>query len=289
MDREIMGISLVVATVGRTEELRRLLQSLASQTVKDFEVILVDQNDDDRLHDIVTEFLARGLCLRHVEQKERNVSAARNSGLRLATRQFVGFPDDDCWYECDVVERVLLACGQDRGVDGVVGRWIERGLPIAGSRTLSWRLMREFREVETNSIEIFLRRDLVLAIGGFDEDLGVSGWFGSGEETDLVMRVLRDGGRMVYVPQIEVHHPWVAEMPGTIKQRWARSRSRGRGTGALYAKHRLSPVVVARGLIAPIVKCLLPPYGSRHIVTQLAMVIGRCEGFLRWRFQPPAR
>ncbi len=284
-----MGISLVVATVGRTEELRRLLQSLAGQTVQDFEAIIVDQNDDDRLHDLVTEFRARGLQLLHVQQKVKNVSAARNNGLRFATREFVAFPDDDCWYERDVVERVLLAWQQERGVDGVVGRWVERGLPAARRRTLSWRMMRKFREVETNSIEIFLRRDLVLAIGGFDEHLGVSGWFASGEETDLVMRVLRDGGRMVYVPQIEVHHHWGAEMPGTMKQRWATCRSRGRGTGALYAKHRLPPVVVARGFVAPIVKCLLPPYRSGHIVTQLATVIGRCEGFLRWRSQPPAR
>ena len=42
-------ISLILATVGRTDELTRMFESLATQTFSDFEVVVVDQNEDDRL------------------------------------------------------------------------------------------------------------------------------------------------------------------------------------------------------------------------------------------------
>ena len=51
-----MRFSLIVATLGRTAELRRLLESLAVQTHQDFEVIVVDQNTDDRVSQILAPF-----------------------------------------------------------------------------------------------------------------------------------------------------------------------------------------------------------------------------------------
>ena len=51
-----MRFSLIVATIGRTEELVRLFHSLECQTHRDFEAIIVDQNTDDRLIAIIREF-----------------------------------------------------------------------------------------------------------------------------------------------------------------------------------------------------------------------------------------
>ncbi len=55
--------SLIVATISRTDELKRLLESFSRQEFSDYEVILVDQNDDDRLQAVIEEFFGAYPCL----------------------------------------------------------------------------------------------------------------------------------------------------------------------------------------------------------------------------------
>jgi glycosyltransferase involved in cell wall biosynthesis len=54
-----MKVSLIVATVGRMSELHRLLTSLDAQVYKNFELIVVDQNLDDRLENVIASFYDR--------------------------------------------------------------------------------------------------------------------------------------------------------------------------------------------------------------------------------------
>ena len=88
-------MSLVVATVDRVAELERLLASLEAQSFQDFEVLVVDQNEDERLAPVMARHPR--LRLSHL-RSERGVSRARNVGLRAAQGEIVAIPDDDCWY-----------------------------------------------------------------------------------------------------------------------------------------------------------------------------------------------
>ncbi len=88
--------SLIVATIARTDELRRLLVSLTQQEFSDYEVILVDQNEDDRIQNVIVEFTDRLTLIRISSPK--GASRARNSGLPKASGEIIAFPDDDCWY-----------------------------------------------------------------------------------------------------------------------------------------------------------------------------------------------
>ena len=71
-------IKLVVCTVGRASELERLLVSLDHQTCQDFEVLVVDQNADNRLDQILR--LHPNLRIAHL-QSEPGLSRARNVAL----------------------------------------------------------------------------------------------------------------------------------------------------------------------------------------------------------------
>src|ERR1700724_1806988 len=129
--------SLVVATLGRTEELGRLFASILDQGLTDIEVIVVDQNPDDRLCPYI-ENLSKSVACKHIHETGHGVSWARNRGLEAAAGEFVAFPDDDCSYSPGLLRGVadwlrahpsygLLAGGSVDDMGTPSGnRWVQR-------------------------------------------------------------------------------------------------------------------------------------------------------------------
>src|SRR5665213_3135779 len=74
-------VSLIVGTVGRAQELERMLSSIASQSLKSVELIIVDQNPDDRVEKLIENWKPslrcvhvrspRGLSLIHISEPTR--------------------------------------------------------------------------------------------------------------------------------------------------------------------------------------------------------------------------
>lgn len=287
MDKPML--SLVLATVGRTTDLDRCLDSLAAQSSRDFEVLVVDQNPDDRLVPHVQRARVLGLAVRHVRLDRPSLSGARNLGIREAAGQVVGFPDDDCWYEPDVVEKVLGAFLASETLGGVCVNWAEQsavhGVPVTGE-VLSLVAWRAYRGGDASSITLFLRTALLRELGGFDERLGVGQRFGAAEEIDLVLRFLGTGARIERFSEARVHHFYGAPPPQPLSRLWSSTRSRARGTGAIYAKHSLSLWVVSRGLAAPLLRFCMAPSLSTGVAA-VATTFGRLEGLLTWNRDRP--
>lgn len=276
-------ISLILATVGRTEELGRLFNSLAAQTFANFEVIVVDQNDDDRLVPHVERARYLGVAVRHLRHRPPNLAAARNVGIEAARGKWVGFPDDDCWYSPQLLERLAARYGQGDNPQGIIVRWVEQDEQPLSAADLSWERSRAFRDIPVCSITLFCQRALFEKMGGFDKRFGVGQWFGAGEETDFVMRALREGAFFTYEPHAEVHHAADPARPVATPQICLAVRHRARGTGALYAKHRLPLWVIARGLVAPLLRPLLKGSFGAELALGYATMKGRLDGLLSWR------
>ena len=97
--------SLIVPTAGRTTELAELLASIVAQNRNDLELIVVDQNDDDRVVPLL-ETLPSTIAVLHLRQKQKSPPMARNTGLDAASGEVIAFPDDDCWYPVDLLNRI---------------------------------------------------------------------------------------------------------------------------------------------------------------------------------------
>lgn len=276
-------VSLILATVGRTDELGRLFDSLAAQTFVRFEVIVVDQNSDDRLLPHLERARYLGVTVRHLKHSPPNLANARNAGIEAARGKWIGFPDDDCWYAPRLLERVVARFSRSDKPSGVIVRWVEQDEQPASAADLSWERSRAFRDIPVSSITLFCSRELFKKVGGFDGRLGVGQWFGAGEETDFALRALRAGARITYEPLGEVHHAVNAEKPRADTATCAAIRHRARGTGALYAKHRLPGWVILRGLTAPMLRPLLRGSFGAELVLGYATLRGRLDGFIAWR------
>jgi len=247
-DERLPSFDLVVATVGRVSELERLLASLETQTHRAFRVLLVDQNDDDRLESILGE--------QHLEivrlHAERGLSGARNAALGDIRSDLVAFPDDDCLFAPELLERVARRFAGDPALDGLTGRAIDE----AGHSSSSWArdpalLTRENLWNRAISFTIFLRAPLVARVGQFDEQLGLgagSPWT-SGEEIDYLVRALDAGARIEYDPSLNVTHPDTRVSPTTLRSLGNRD---GASVGYILRKHAYPKRMVGRMLIRPI-------------------------------------
>jgi glycosyltransferase involved in cell wall biosynthesis len=262
-----------------------MLDSLVAQTDRDFEVIIVDQNPDDRIAEFVRYGEACGLIIRHLRLAQPGLSAARNLGIAHATGELVGFPDDDCWYETETVANFRAAFAEQPGIAGVVGSWVEQesvlGLsPATGA--LSYSEWRRFRGKGASSITLFFRRDVVARMQGFDERLGIGRWYGAGEETDLLIRVLAQGGIVNSRPAARVRHQIKNATASSLSEACRQARRRARGTGALYAKHRMGAWVVIRGISGFLLRSFRG-LQLRHAAIGINTALGAVEGLIKWR------
>jgi len=200
--------SLIIATYGRTDELHRLFASINSDRSIDYECIVVDQNPDDRLLPILAQWQDR-LPIKRVSSSP-GLSHARNIGILHATGEILAFPDDDCWYSPDLLGNVaaffehnasyaMLSVGvrDERGVSSG-NRWIRDACNLATANLFRTSV----------GFALFLRRGPVSDNLRFDESLGVGSGtaFASGEDTDLVFRLLKAGLRGRFTREFIVYH-----------------------------------------------------------------------------------
>ena len=277
-----MKVSLVLATVDRTHEVARFLASLAAQRYPELELIVVDQNADDRLLELLAVHEGT-LAIRHV-RSGRGLSKARNVGLQFVSGAVVAFPDDDCWYPPGVLKLVTDLLSANAAWSGVTGR-SEDGLgQTSGTRFDELPGAIDVNNVWTRGISytIFLRRAAANTIGLFDEELGVGAGtrFGSAEETDYLIRGIRAGFHIAYVPDLVVFHPNPTKV--FDERTWRRARSYGAGMGRVLRKHRYRSRTVATALIRPIGGALLSTASGKLAKARYhwSVLRGRLEGLL---------
>lgn len=225
--------SLIVPTLGRTKEVAELFSSVADQNRGDVELIVVDQNDDERILPLV-EALPRSITVLHLRAREKNVSAARNAGLSASAGEIVAFPDDDCWYPRDLLKQVdawfqenpdysVLAVGAlDEAGAPSGNRWIQDACDISPLNAL--------RTTFCSSLFVSGRARSRGVL--FDPSLN------RGEETDFILRLLATGMRGRFDRRLHIHHPRRDMLSGTVSL--ARARSYGAGMGRLVRRHSLA-------------------------------------------------
>jgi glycosyltransferase involved in cell wall biosynthesis len=192
-------------TLNRAREVELFLESLKNQTFRNFELIIIDQNDDDRLFSCV-EAYRQFFTIVYNKNNSPGLSKNRNIGLTYAHGDVIAFPDDDCEYKTDTLQTVNDFFSET-DYDFLTLRQEEK---MSGKS--------DFKKMQCNivfsnvfricmiSFTIFARRTLLINFK-FDEQLGIGARYGSGEESDMIAYFLKkkvkgfyDGNKIIYHP-----------------------------------------------------------------------------------------
>ena len=116
-------LSVIVPVYNVEQYLERCVDSILNQTVKELEIILVDDGSTDNSGSMCDAYATEHANIRVHHKSNGGLTTAWKAGLELATGRYVGFVDSDDWIEPDMYEK-MMALMEKYGVRLVcAGRW----------------------------------------------------------------------------------------------------------------------------------------------------------------------
>ena len=265
--------SLVLCTINRKEEVDKFLQSLSRQTLGEFEVIIVDQNKDGLLDPVIAKW-RESLTIEHVKVDFQGLSRARNFGIKYIKEGLIAFPDDDCEYHPSTLENTYIFMRQNPKASIVIGKQCSK---ICHANENILTQVEEIKDPlnifksKAISFTIFARLSDINQLGPafFDEKLGVGAGtkWGSGEETDFLIRAHRLGITIFKQPAIEIFHPVKISSP-------RRCLHYGLGRYKVIKKNDLGWSIYAINVLQPLARLFLKSE-YRFLLSHICTALGR--------------
>lgn len=100
-------VSIIVPVYNAGKYLEECAESILNQTIKDIELILVDDGSTDSSPALCDAFAARDPRVKVIHKPNGRASSARNAGIRAATGEFIAFVDADDWISPEMYETML--------------------------------------------------------------------------------------------------------------------------------------------------------------------------------------
>jgi glycosyltransferase involved in cell wall biosynthesis len=217
-DYSDLAISVVICTYNRAELLANALQTLCEQTINNFryEVLVVDNNSMDNTRAVTENFCRSYPNIRYCFEERQGLSHARNRGWREANGTYVAYIDDECkvpahWLAVAnlIIKKLSPAVfgGPYYGYhNSSTPRWWKKSYESFEHS----KMPRALSDGEyLRGANIFIQRNLLAMIGGFNPELGMTGKkLAFGEESNLQRRIraTMDNDIIYYDPELYIYH-----------------------------------------------------------------------------------
>jgi glycosyltransferase involved in cell wall biosynthesis len=237
----VTHVSAVICTRNRPELLQAAAASVLANTYPEFDLVVIDQSDNQRTAEIVRKLAEAHSNVRYVRCPTPGVSRGRNLGVATTTGELVAFTDDDCVVAPDWIERINAAFAGDPRADMLFGQVLRPSGTDDSDGILPTLEFEEYRHIgKPGRFRMFGmtanfagRRRVFDVVGGFDEQLGPGGPLYSGEDFDFQYRAFLAGMTTALRPDVKVDHYGFRTLNewGTTLHRY------GLGDAAFYLKH----------------------------------------------------
>jgi hypothetical protein len=210
---DVPTITAIVCTRNRGASAVDTVRSILANDHRAFELIVVDQSTNDETAKALAQFRGDPRFI-YLPTPTQGLGRARNIGMRHARAAIIAFTDDDCTVPENWLHVIEANFRRDPQVTVLFCNVIE------GEHDASAGFIPAYKRTDRVLVKSFwgkcrargigaglgIRRDPILAIGGFDEALGAGGLFPSAEDADIAVRAIAHGQWVCETNEVAVVH-----------------------------------------------------------------------------------
>lgn len=217
-----MRLSVIICTYNRSESLKRTLEHINNLIIPEYlewELLVVDNNSKDNTRDVFKWFKDNtSVDCKYIHEKNQGLSFARNTGIQHSTGEIIVFTDDDVIVDTNWVKNISDAFQGNTDIACIGGKI----LPVWESPSPEWLKgellnilalcdlgdeIKPLSETKVWGANLSFRSSVIHKYGLFDTDFGHKGGkLYGGEETRYLQTMMEAGEKIMYFPEILVHH-----------------------------------------------------------------------------------
>ncbi|MBT7241074.1 MAG: glycosyltransferase [Candidatus Diapherotrites archaeon] len=223
--------SVVIPSYNAAKHLPTLIESLSSQTIKPFEIIIVDDGSTDDTEKIVKKYK----LIKYFKKKNGGPAKARNFGALKSKGEIIVFTDSDCTPDKNWLSEMTKPFS-DKKVGGVQGAYKTKQKELVARFSQieieeRYERMKAAKDIDwVGSYSAAYRAEVFKKLKGFDESFPIA----SGEDPELSYRVEKEGWKLVFNSKAIVYHIHPHSLRKYLKTKFFRAYYRPK----MYAGHK---------------------------------------------------
>ncbi len=120
-----MKISVIIPVYNSSTYLRKCLDSVVNQTLKDIEIIVINDGSTDDSKNMIEEYLCKYKNIIFIDQENKGIGKTRNIGIKKATGEYITFVDSDDYIKENMLEE-YYKYAKKHNFDLVIGSYIKK-------------------------------------------------------------------------------------------------------------------------------------------------------------------
>jgi len=228
-------ISIIVPAIYRPDLTKVCIDSIAMYTSGSWELILVQEGEDEELRKVMQELACDNI--KYIQNKEpKGYSGALNTGLELATGEYVCFMNNDVVAVPGWMDKMMKCFKEKENIGLVVPTFWGSG----GKQSIDWGEEPEFDYVDNIfsiiGVCFLMPRKVIDKVGKWDESFGHGG-----EDFDLIKRIMDAGYDICVARKSFIYHYGGASTREVVGHDHARAKKNQMDKLAIFAsKHEMT-------------------------------------------------
>jgi glycosyltransferase involved in cell wall biosynthesis len=206
-------ITILIATRNRPHQIKQCLKSILQNSFRDYQILIADQSDDEKTIEAINSFHSKKI---NMIRMQKGKSKGLNLLIKKAKTEILAFTDDDCIVDKDWLQTISQTYKNHPKLAGIFGNTygykpedhLQNFCPslfkVEKFQIHTFKNLNYYHVGLGNNMS--LKKSVIEKIGHFQEWLGVGSIGKSGEESEIIFRILKNNFILATNPKMIVYH-----------------------------------------------------------------------------------